>query len=68
MYCYSCDIRVVGGGGAVEYPKSGAIVACLFIDRSLGAGGYFVFSYRELRRDGSSYALVTSRGGHAAKK
>jgi hypothetical protein len=33
------------GGGAVEYQKSGAMVEYLFIERSLGAGGYFVFSY-----------------------
>jgi hypothetical protein len=37
--------RFGGGGGGVEYPKRGAIVACLFIDCSLGAGGYFVISY-----------------------
>jgi hypothetical protein len=38
------DIRVVGGV-AVECPESGAMVACLFIDRCVGAGDYCVFSY-----------------------
>jgi hypothetical protein len=31
-------IYALGRGGAVEYPNNGAIVACLFIDRSFSAG------------------------------
>jgi hypothetical protein len=37
-----CGVKA--GGGSVEYPKSDAMVAYLYIFRSLGAGGYFIFS------------------------